>query len=227
MSAKLPWNEEWILEHYSEFSNFIQMVDAYNDIFGTSYNRQQMRHHFVINMGLSLGINYTEEQKAFVIEHYSTITNEELVKLYNERFYPPRTIAALRILANHKLNLKKTHDAFIKTHQKPNTKLSKPVGSVNVAAGKYASIKCSDGVWRSVSHVKYKEHHGEYPLKGYKIIFLNGDTFDYSKENLVAVPKNVVGAMNCLMGFNTDNPEIKKLSIAWTRLYLEQKKQKK
>ena len=227
MCAKLPWNEEWILNHYQEYDSFIDMVDAYNKTFGTSYNRFQMRHHLTINMGLTIGYLYTEEQKAFVEEYYPKMFNEDFVDFYNERFTPHRTLTALRQYANRH-NIYKTDAIFNEGQLKKAMKNEGyPIGTVTISRDRYAFVKCSDKKWRPVSHIKYKEHHGEYPPAGYKILYLNGNGFDYSKENMVAVPKAVITDVNFSLKFDRNNPDLNKTAIAWSKLHLSQLSRKK
>ena len=227
MCTKLPWNEDWILEHYQEYDSFIKMVDAYNEAFGTKYNRFQMRHHLSINMRLSIGYLYTEEQKAFIEEYYPIMFNDDFTKFYNERFIPHRSLSALRQYANIH-DIYKTDAIFNEAQRKKSIKNKGfPVGTIRISRDKYAYIKCSDKKWHPVSHIKYKEYHGEYPPKGYKIVYLNGNSFDYSKENMVAVPRSVVSDINYSLKFDRSNPDLTKTAIAWSQLHLARCARKK
>lgn len=70
-----------------------------------------------------------------------------------------------------------------------------PVGTVSKSKNDYLKVKvreCPDvpgskDNWEFVHVIEYRKHHGEVP-PGHDIMFANHDIYDYSPDNLVAVP---------------------------------------
>lgn len=73
----------------------------------------------------------------------------------------------------------------------------KPVGSERISKDGYVEIKVHDGLQERANsnfalkhRVMYEQYHGSIP-DGCNVVFANGDKRDFSRENLVAVPRSL------------------------------------
>ena len=150
----------------------------------------------------------TKDKQEFILENYPKMTHKELVETFNKKYgteytysYFKRKIVpsvyrenGLRVSDLRKGKFKKGHLC----------KHYKEIGSERW--DRYAQewlIKTSDTSnkknkgWERKNRVMYERYYGELP-EGYAVIFKNGNKNDYSKENLIAVPKNYLREMKVL-----------------------------
>lgn len=109
--------------------------------------------------------------------------------------------------------------SFKKGNKPHNTK---PIGSVTVDTNGYIKIKTrNDDVasrfnWDPLHLLVYEYYNGPLP-EGYVINFIDGNTFNLAKENMVALSKNEHYQANVVIG-RSKNPELNKTVVALAKL---------
>lgn len=93
---------------------------------------------------------------------------------------------------------------------------TREAGTIRVTKDGYLEIKL-DGVkkWKSLHSLIYKSLTGELP-QGHIVIFKDGDKFNLSPGNLLAVSRADLAVMN--KAFGDDPAEIKEARVAQIRL---------
>ena len=93
---------------------------------------------------------------------------------------------------------------------------TREAGSIRVTKDGYLEIKL-DGVkkWKSLHSLIYKSLMGELP-QGHIVIFKDGDKFNLSPNNLLAISRGDLAVMN--KSFSNDPAEIKETRVAQIRL---------
>lgn len=80
---------------------------------------------------------------------------------------------------------------------------SRPVGSERVGKDGYLMVKVrewpdvpqSKDNWRFKHHIVYEENHGPIP-EGHIVLFADRDTRNFDPDNLVAIPRKLIGVLN-------------------------------
>lgn len=160
--------------------------------------------------------HFTDEQAELVAEWVIGRTTKELTNKINESF--SKDLNEKQVLyykKNHNLSsglsghFPKGHVPFNKGKKTPieqqsvKTQFKKgrvphnqmEIGAITVAEGYLRKKIAQPDTWEFVHKLKYIEYHGEIP-KDHMIIFANGDKRDFSKENLVAITKEVNAYLN-------------------------------
>lgn len=183
---------------------------------------------------------YTDEIKNFILKNYKGIGNEELKNLINKKFDTNLTTSQIkRYKANHKLDSGLTGH-FPKGHVSHNKgkKMSpeqyerckatmfkkgknpqnhRPVGSERVGKDGYMHIKVAEpNKWQQKNVYIYEKHYGEIP-KGYKVIFLDQNKYNFDINNLACV-SNRQHAVMCRKHRYTENAELTKVGKTLTEL---------
>lgn len=183
---------------------------------------------------------YTDEIKNFILKNYKGIGNEELKNLINKKFNTNLTTSQIKSYkANHKLNSGLTGHFYkgrvphnkgkkmpLKQYEKcKNTMFKKgnvpqnhrPVGSERVGKDGYMQIKVAEpNKWQQKNVYIYEKHYGKIP-KGYKVIFLDQNKYNFSIENLACV-SNREHAVMCKKRRYTENAELTQVGKTLTEL---------
>lgn len=173
-----------------------------------------------------LSSRFNESMKKFLIENSPIMTGNELATKFNKKFNTSYTKKYLqreaRFLGVKALNgkFKKGHEAFNK----------KPIGHERIKKNKdLVLIKTKESYnndynecWEYKHIYLYKKYHGEIP-KNCVIVFLNRDRRDFSKENLVAVDKDVfrLASSALLIPKEPCDKEITRTGIMIAQLYIK------
>lgn len=219
----IDWNDEWLKEHI-DLPSFSVLRDEYNKEFGTNVTLSAIKNH----VHLKLGINktrqthrhYTDEQLEWLKENYSKLGCREACKQFNERFNESRTFSSMKNFGtNHNVRVDAdvaTKNKLICGARKDGSKRElKPVGSTRLECGRLM-IKTKEG-WKASGKAVWEEVNGKVP-DGYTVTHLDGDTTNYSVDNLALV---TIRQLGILSGCNlrSSNPEITKTAIIWSQLY--------
>lgn len=157
---------------------------------------------------------YTDEQKAFIIQHGPHLTTEELCEALNTHFGCDHSAQSIRTTAK-RLGVYKTKKTISRSKKHPLYK----IGDSRIING-YEYVKTSESVkgfynqWERKGPLVWKRYNGEIP-NGYHIVYLNGNTLDSSTENLACI-SNVISARMANghgKSFWNENPEITKTGL--------------
>ena len=183
---------------------------------------------------------YTDEIKNFILKNYKGIGNEELKNLINKKFDTNLTTSQIKnYKANHKLNSgltghfskgrvppNKGKKMPLKQYEKcKNTMFKKghvplnhrPVGSKRVDKDGYWQIKVAEpNKWKPMNVYIYEKYYGKIP-KGYKVIFLDQNKYNFSIENLACV-SNREHVVMCKKRRYTENAELTQVGKTLTKL---------
>lgn len=93
----------------------------------------------------------------------------------------------------------------------------RPVGSERVNIYGYIEIKVKDpNVWEYKHKYVWQQAYGEIP-EGHALIFKNRDKSDVSLENIMLVPKTVLGIMGS-KGLYSEDPDMTEVGVNYARL---------
>ena len=159
--------------------------------------------------------SYTKEQLSFLRDHAQGRSRKELANLFNARFDLQLSVSAITgtckrygYLTGLETKFRpghKTWNAGVKGSTKANSGSFrpgmmphnwKPVGTRIVDTDGYAKVKVAEPKeWAFVHVLLWKERHGELP-PGQVVIFADGDKTNFSEDNLVAVSRAELAALN-------------------------------
>lgn len=164
----------------------------------------------------------TDEQTCYLLDHYMGITTTKLTQMLNDRFQTDFTRSQIKnYLSNHGLKngvvkrfekghvpmnkgKKMTTDQYEKVRhtmfKKGNVPANRiPLGTEKERADGYVWVKIQDGKknknWKLKHVLIWEKEHG--PLQdGEIVIFLDGNTRNFSIENLTTVSKAINARLN-------------------------------
>ena len=159
-------------------------------------------------------IKFTEDQKQFIYNNYKGLGNKELTRIINEKFKTELTYEQVKNFKNrHRLNSgltgqfqkghihDKTWDEYMsKDSQERSRRTTFKKGNIpsnrrkifdeRISKDGYIEIKvqdgCLNGNWKHKHRYIYEQNYGEIP-KGYKVIFLDGNIYNFEINNLKLV----------------------------------------
>ena len=159
---------------------------------------------------------WTEEEKAYLREIAPNRPTKEIHKMMNEKFEYQFTEAQVKeAMKRYKIH-SGIDTRFQVGHTPPN---KRPIGSERKTAGKYTEVKVGEPErWELKHRVMYEQYHNVKLDKEQRVIFLNRDTTDFSKENLASIDRKTQIYLN-KEGLMTDDKEINRTSIKIAELY--------
>ena len=168
---------------------------------------------------------FTEEQKQFIYENYRGIGNKELTNKFNQKFNTNLDKQIIYFKRNHHLNSgltgqfekghisqnkgKKWDDYMSKEAQEKSRKTTFKKGNAphnrkslfeeRIGKDGYIEIKIQDGClnknWQQKQRYVYEQYFGKIP-NGYKVIFLDGDIYNFDIDNLKMISSEEELIMN-------------------------------
>lgn len=161
---------------------------------------------------------YTTEEIDFLIENYPKYSGKELTKMFNEKFGHDFLITRLVGFMNRrkissgrtgrfekgqspankgikmspeqyekcKATMFKKGDMPSKTH---------PIGTEVINSQGYVLIKNDERKWIRKQRLIYEQAHGKIP-EGYRVIFADGDKYNFNLDNLVLVSNTELSQLN-------------------------------
>ena len=195
------YDDDWIFEHWWEYRNWLSLCTEYNKVHETDIFYETFRCHCERKLGLTF--KYSNEEEAFLKEHYPTLGYVKTAELFNQRF-KPRSPNGIKIKCK-KLGLKVT----------PERKKAKvievtgrywPIGSEVKKQHGEIYVKTEDGFKRKKDIL-----YGEIP-KDHALVYLDGNKENCNKDNLVAVKRPILALMTTRK-FWSKNPDLTKTGI--------------
>lgn len=206
------WTPEmcaWLAENYTQ-NGIGEIRDALNAEFGTDFSYQSV-YCKASKLGLrkpgrgprtraQRTVRWSREPEMSAwMEANDTGSIPRTIRLFAERFsfeLVPAQVSAYRTA--HGTAKKGDHGgAAARWNQVP-------VGSERDTGKGYVLVKVrekptrpgSKDNWKMKHVLAWERYHGKKLPQGHEVLFANRDHSDYSEENLVAVPKEVVGIIN-------------------------------
>lgn len=208
------WTDEqtqWILNNYTRHSTIEGLRGEYNTIFpARDYDSVKNK---IGKLKIHLRQYDACEVEWLEKNHSEYETYPALLKAYNEQFGRKKKLSALSRFCQ-------SQGWYLGINELP-------VGTVVDYDGKkWIKVKLTNGsahqcsvsypFYENYATYKYREYYGE-PPKGYKILHLNMDKDDFSKDNLYAISPYVQGGLMRERWYNTDRDmtlaAIKKLEL--------------
>lgn len=159
--------------------------------------------------------HYTEEQRQFIVTNYPLYDPRDFVEMFNKKFGTNKRNKTLVKYANY-LGLSLTKDAYSEMCRNSSNNRRAKIGDVSIYKNGRAYMKTENG-WREASIVVWEKEHGKIP-DGFRAIYLDGDTTNYSLDNIAIVTKEDLGVIASLK-IASGNPEVVKTAIMWCELY--------
>lgn len=90
----------------------------------------------------------------------------------------------------------------------------RPVGSTRINVDGYTEIKVAEDnfQWRHLHREVWKEHHGEYPPKGYALVFRDGNKQNCAIDNLELIPRGELMKRNTIHRYPPELKQVIKLA---------------
>lgn len=207
--SKTLFNDEWILKNVSNYSSWKKMFDVYFETFHYGTYRSFRNHLYNV---LKLTRCFTKEQNEWIKKNYPVLGCKKATETFNSTFNCGRSLETIRGQAC-KLGVKVNVDRVNEIRKESNQKLgngSRVIRGTSVKKGGITRetvwIK-QDGVWKRESYAALG------PVgKNQRVVHLNGDPFDNSKENLQIIDIKILGKMTANKMWSED-PVITKTGI--------------
>lgn len=208
------FNDEWILDHYSEYDSIKTLYNAYHEIFLDGAFRG-FEKHVRYKLGLKSQLTYTPEQEQWIRDNYSKYGMKKAYLYFNKEFGTCRTVNSIRTKAySMGINVSEEED---KAHR--NAVRFESIGSIKTTDKGYTLIKTGRGSskWENYHKYLWEQAHGPVP-EGYVVIFLDGNKQNFDLNNLMAIP----GRYNTILNRNklrSEDPRITETAVKWCELY--------
>lgn len=172
------------------------------------------------------GVRYTPEEEKFLAEKITDCSSfRELTDLFNDQFGTMRSISSVqdKCIKRLKIRIGKNSGQYGSRN-----KDHLPLGTIRKTSyGTY--IKATDAgdtkytgyqepYWVPLQKKIYQERHGNIP-NGYMVIFLDGDSENFSVDNLYPINRRI-SAMLASNGFYSRDPELTKTAIKLCELQM-------
>lgn len=182
---------------------------------------------------------FTKNQTEFIKENYFGISSQELADKLNQQFNTNFTAVQLNAYKGHhglKCDFNATQFKTCNVPWNDGTKgqgltgankgsfKPKPIGSMNRHQN-CTLIKTANG-WETYARYMYEKYHDCKLTDNERINFLDRDTTNFSKENLIKVTMQEVARLH-RNGYVFDDPELNKASIGVVRLKIKVKEMEK
>lgn len=223
MGVPRDWHDEWIRENVLSYPSYKAMNEDYKKLFDDTCTVAGLKRHC-----LRIGIHkprlthkpHTKEQNEWFDNYYPTHGVMDTMRAYNQKFNANMTRDGIKSWANIR-HIAVNDDVMLKNHLrtmhgKGSKRALKDIGDTRIESGRLV-MKTEDGTWKPIGKAIYEQAYGKVP-KGYHVIHLNGDRFDYRLENLMVVPLRVWGVI-ANYGMIFDDAELTKASIKWAELH--------
>lgn len=208
---RFDYDDKWILERWEVTHNWLTLCNEYNKAHGTDIGYNAFKSH-CNRMGLNY--RYTEEQNEFLKQTYPHKGRVVTAELFNKTFGTHKTPIAIQKHCHKNLGLLVTQE---RNAQKAieNTGRFHEVGTVKKMGNHGLCIKTSAGWERIADNVI-----GKAP-KGHRIVHLDGDISNNTKENLMHMSFAHCALMT-RYGFWSNTPLITQTGAVWCDLYEKQ-----
>ena len=204
MGAGIPitYDDEWIVTNWQDFRNWKKLCEAYNEVHGTDIGYNTFKSH--CNRELVLNYHYTQEQQEWLIENYPHLGRVKTAKAFNNKFNENRSAQAIKFICS-RLGLRVTEQRKQEIGVE-NSGRWHPLGTVVKKQHGEPYVKTEDG-WKRLKDIEF----GDKP-RGHVIAHLDNNPDNYSRENLIAIPRSISVKMS-KNKFWSEEPVITKTGI--------------
>lgn len=224
MPKAICWNDGWILERVLNYPSYKKLAQDYNETFDenvcVSAIKNHCRYKLNINKPHADYVNYTYEQKKWLIENYPILGCRKSAEEFEKIFGVHKTPLSIK---NYAYTLNITVDRNVANSNKleygarreGSKRALRKNGDMRIDCGRYV-IKTDNG-WEQANRHFYKKYNGDIP-KNHQVIFADNDVTNFEKDNLCLVSNEVSGLLfkNNMRSFDKN---ITKTSIKWCELY--------
>lgn len=211
VGIRIDYDDKWIMERWEETHNWLTLCNAYNEAHGTSIGYSTFKAH-CNRMGLNY--HYTEEQNEFLCKTYPHRGRVVTAELFNKKYGTHKTPAAIHKQCQSNLGLRVTKERKAQRAIE-NTGRFHEVGTVMIKGNHGLCEKTANGWVRLADTVI-----GKAP-KGHRIIHLDGDITNNTKDNLMHMSFAHCALMS-RYGFWSDTPLVTQTGAVWCDLYEKQ-----
>lgn len=225
--AALDQYQDWILEHKDDYHTLMDLIAALKDNFGIDVKRNTIKSWFRRRFGITTiyGTHeFSNEEMEFIKKYYPDNGPEKTAHMINELFHTNRTYNSVSLTANKngiKVSQKYLSDLAREKSKKMVDVIRRDQGSVRMEIGASGKpvyrMKVADGVWRTAGIVIWEQANGPIP-KGYKLIYLDGDSSNYQLDNLYLASHKLQYQVIRNRHYKSGNPEITKSLIKYYEL---------
>lgn len=203
--------QAWLREHYAR-GTIYDTLDAFEAEFGWRPSKRTLyvRAH---RLGLRklrqdpefrgrraqtiIRWSREPEMEAWMLEHDGGRPHEDVAAAFHERFGIWLSRGQINIFrARHGLQ---TKDSRGGRAARPIGYERRTKGGILVKVAEKATAPLSKDNWRFKHHIAYEEAWGPIP-EGHVVMAVDGDSCNCDPENLVAIPRRAMGAVNQLRG---------------------------
>lgn len=138
-------------------------------------------------------VSWNQEYDNFIFENYKTMDIAELTKEFNRRFKKDVSYSAIKHRKQRLGLYTQSHKGFKQGYTPYN---KKPIGSERTHYGNVLVKVAEPNTWVAKSRLMYEKYHNTKIPKGYSVIFLDGNNFNFEKDNLIMVKNTVNRIMN-------------------------------
>lgn len=184
--------DEWLNVNYYNYSRE-QLSIEFNKKFNLNQSKYAVATHCldVLNVTRKHPVHkFTKAQDKWLCDNRSNYTTVKLTELFNKKF---NTNLSHGSIQHHIL------DALHIKIEDPDKK-NMPIGKQTITSDKVVKIKVSNNKrhnnWKLLGHLVWEQHYGPLP-KGYRIIFLDGDSTNCAIENLKCVTHSTQVQLAC------------------------------
>lgn len=212
-------NEElkWLRENRDNYISLAKMAEDFNNKFETDIDRQKisavLRSHNIKRSDLKRN-TYTNEFYEWLFNNYNNYLNKELSILIKEKFNVDLNEDGIQALLKRK-GYSKENDGKFKEHELGHEVLRKGIPYVKV---KKYTCKNIDN-YRRKANIMYEQYHNIELKKDDIVINLDGDPFNFDKDNLVLLSRKEFQVYHIKSQHNeVSNINIKKLLLNIVKL---------
>lgn len=192
---------EWLRENRTKEINSGEITNLFNKHFNLNLSQRQVQNIYLSDKkGKILFCHqWKDEEINFIKDNYNKYPCLKLAKIMQEKFDRKISKKSLStILSNLGLSYLKANN--LKVYNKAE------IGTIRVRKDSFGKdrymIKIKDTGkvqydWEECGRYYYKKYYGEIP-DNHLIYFLDGDTSNFAKENLIAISKSDVGTLRAL-----------------------------
>lgn len=213
--GRVSWNDDWILEHYTEFGSFAELADGYSKAFNVSVCKSTMNTHVYAK---KLAVTYkkdgvTKEELEYIRKYYPE-RGSSLLADFNKKFGRNRgPLYLVQIAHKYGIKVKAETRSTIVSKSK-----SVPLGTVykNPANNRYyvkaSTEKTSSANWIEAGRYTWEQHYGPIP-KGKIVIFLDNNPENYADINNLKVVSQRQARQLMAADFRSENPDVTKAGL--------------
>lgn len=191
-----PTEEErkWLRENRTPTTNLNELTEKFNKHFNLNLNKRRVLHICLSDKkGKIIQVHrWTKEEEEWLKENYKDYNSLQLARLFKEKFGITIKYHAMKDKMQ-KLGLSYLKANNLDVYNK------KPIGTITCRKDsngrKRYLVKVDDkGGWEEAGRYFYKKYYGEIP-DNCSIYYLDGDTSNFEKENLIALTNSEIGTL--------------------------------